>query len=58
MVGDSLPDVAAARAARMRVVVLRSGYGAVVADDLEADEVLNSLDELPGWVGSSLVLGG
>lgn len=42
MVGDSLPDVSAARAAGMKVVVVNSGYGEVAAADLGADEVLHS----------------
>jgi len=46
MVGDTLPDVAAARAAGMRVVVLDSGYGEVAASELGADTVLTSLSDL------------
>jgi phosphoglycolate phosphatase len=48
MVGDSLPDVAAARAAGMRVVVVDSGYGEVAAGDLGADRVLKGLSDLVG----------
>jgi phosphoglycolate phosphatase len=48
MVGDSLPDVAAARAAGMRVVVVDSGYGEVAAGDLGADRVLKGLSDLAG----------
>jgi len=55
MVGDSLPDVAAARAAGMSVVVVRSGYGTVEADNLNADEVLNSLADLPDWSATAFV---
>ncbi len=46
MVGDSLPDVSAARAAGMKVVVVESGYGEVAARDLGADTVLKSLADL------------
>ena len=49
MVGDSVPDVAAARAAGMRVLVVNSGYGTVPADKLGADGVLSSLGEIPHW---------
>jgi len=48
MVGDSLPDVAAARAAGMRVVVVDSGYGEVAVGDLGADSILKSLSDLAG----------
>jgi len=47
MVGDALPDVAAARAAGIPVVVLRDGYGPHDAADLGADAILDSLTELP-----------
>jgi phosphoglycolate phosphatase len=43
MVGDSLPDVAAARAAGMAVMVVDSGYGDVAAADLGADAILDTL---------------
>lgn len=46
MVGDALPDVAAARAAGIPVVVLREGYGPDAAADLGADAILDSLTEL------------
>lgn len=46
MVGDSLPDVTAARAAGMAVVVVDSGYGEVAAGDLSADAVLTGLADL------------
>lgn len=51
MVGDSLPDVSAARAAGMKVVVVDSGYGEVAARDLGADTVL---DSHAGLIGLSL----
>jgi phosphoglycolate phosphatase len=47
MVGDSLPDVAAARAAGMKVMVVDSGYGEVAAADLGADLILETLAALP-----------
>lgn len=47
VVGDSLSDVAAARAAGIAVVVVRGGYTTVPADELGADRVLDSLGELP-----------
>jgi len=46
MIGDSLPDVMAARAAGMRVVVVDSGYGEIAAGDLGADSVLTGLRDL------------
>jgi phosphoglycolate phosphatase len=46
MVGDSLPDVSAARAAGMKVVVVDSGYGEIAAGDLGADTVLKILSDL------------
>ena len=46
MVGDSLPDVSAARAAGMKVLVVDSGYGEIAAADLGADAVLTGLGEL------------
>ncbi len=47
MIGDALPDVLAARAARIPVVVVDSGYGEVKAEKLEADAVLAGFKELP-----------
>jgi len=44
MVGDSQNDVAAARAAGSPVAVLRYGYGE--ADQLQADVILNSIEQL------------
>jgi len=48
MVGDSLPDVAAARAAGMSVVVVDSGYGEIAAGELGADSILETLAALQG----------
>jgi phosphoglycolate phosphatase len=53
MVGDSLPDVAAARAAGMAVVVVDSGYGEIAAGDLGADSILETLAALPGHHSSA-----
>ncbi len=53
MVGDSLPDVAAARAAGMAVVVVDSGYGEIEARDLGADSILETLAALPGHRSSA-----
>ncbi len=46
MVGDALPDVVAARAAGIPVWVVRSFYGPIAQDDLEADLVMNDLRAL------------
>jgi phosphoglycolate phosphatase len=46
MIGDALPDVDAARAAGMPVWLVRSGYGAIPADELEADRIMDDLREL------------
>jgi phosphoglycolate phosphatase len=46
MVGDSMSDVASARAAGIAVVIIRGGYTTVPAEDLGADRVLESLDHL------------
>lgn len=53
MVGDSLPDVAAARAAGMAVVVVDSGYGEIEAADLGADVILETLAFLPAHRNSA-----
>lgn len=52
-VGDSLADVAAARALAMPVAILRGGEcdEAVFAGD-PPDHMISRLDELAGWVGS------
>ena len=47
MVGDSISDVTSARSAGMSVVVIRGGYTPVPVEELGADRVLESLDELP-----------
>jgi phosphoglycolate phosphatase len=47
LVGDSLADVGAARAAGIPVVLIRGGYTQAPVEDLGADLVLNRIDELP-----------
>ena len=47
MVGDSSNDVRAARAAGVPVVAVSFGYTAVPARELGADQVIDSLGELP-----------
>ena len=46
MVGDALPDVEAARAAGMPVWLVRSGYGAIPTDELDADRIMVDLWDL------------
>lgn len=46
MIGDASPDVEAARAAGMPVWIVRSGYGAIAAEDLKADRLMTDLREL------------
>lgn len=47
MVGDSIADVGAARAAGMPVVLLRGGYTQVPVEELGADLICDSLLDLP-----------
>jgi phosphoglycolate phosphatase len=47
MVGDSVTDVEAARAAGLPVAIIRGGYTQVPADELGADLVCDSLLDLP-----------
>jgi phosphoglycolate phosphatase len=47
MVGDSITDVEAARAAGLPVAIIRGGYTQVPADELGADLVCDSLLDLP-----------
>ncbi|HEX9465651.1 MAG TPA: phosphoglycolate phosphatase [Alphaproteobacteria bacterium] len=51
MVGDSLNDVAAAKAARVRVVAVTFGYTSTPAAELGADAVIDSFAELPRLIG-------
>jgi phosphoglycolate phosphatase len=54
MVGDSKTDVAAARAARVPVVVVSYGYTDVPATQLGADRVIDHLNEVPTAVAALL----
>jgi phosphoglycolate phosphatase len=47
MVGDSITDVEAARAAAVPVIMIRGGYTQIAVDDLGADLVCDSLLDLP-----------
>lgn len=47
MVGDSISDVRAARAARMPVALIRGGYTETPVEELGADLVCDSLFDLP-----------
>jgi len=47
MVGDSAPDVMAARAAGVPIVLFRYGYAGTPADRLRADKILRRFRELP-----------
>jgi phosphoglycolate phosphatase len=46
-VGDTMIDVAAARAAHIPVIVMSYGYSPVAAGDLGADAVLDDFAMLP-----------
>lgn len=50
MVGDARPDVMAARAASIPVIVSTSGYGTEKAPALGADALFSHFDEVPGLV--------
>ena len=47
MLGDSRNDVQAARAAGLPVIAIAHGYGGTPAQELGADRVIESFDELP-----------
>lgn len=47
MVGDSLIDVASARAAGLRVLIRRGGYARGPAEDLGADGIFEAFSDLP-----------
>jgi phosphoglycolate phosphatase len=51
MVGDSANDVAAARAAGVKVVAVSFGYTAVAPTALGADVLIDRFDELAGVIG-------
>ena len=50
MVGDSPADIGAARAAFMASVAVRGGYTNVPVEELGADIVIDSLEELPAAI--------
>lgn len=50
MVGDSLPDIAAARAAKAFSAVVTFGYSQTPVAELGADKVISSLRNLPALV--------
>jgi phosphoglycolate phosphatase len=56
MLGDSRPDIAAARAAGLPAIAVSHGYGTIPAHELGADKVIAHFDELPGAL-SALGLG-
>lgn len=51
MIGDSINDVAAAKAAGIKVVAVTFGYTTTPAIELGADAVIDSFDELPRLLG-------
>lgn len=56
MVGDARPDVMAARAAGVPVIVSATGYGTEKAPALGADAIFTHFDEVPGLVQRLLAL--
>jgi phosphoglycolate phosphatase len=50
MVGDSISDIAAARAAGIPVVAVDFGYTETPVDELEPDRVISALSDLPNAV--------
>jgi phosphoglycolate phosphatase len=54
MVGDSVVDVATARAARVPVIAVSFGYRNVEADALGADVLVDRLDQVPAAVDALL----
>jgi phosphoglycolate phosphatase len=51
MIGDSINDVAAAKAADIRVVAVTFGYTVTPASELGADALVDHFDELPRLLG-------
>jgi len=47
MIGDSLPDVLAARAAKVPIIIMAYGYSATPVMKLGADRILRNFRELP-----------
>ena len=54
MIGDSIPDVEAARAARVPVIAMSHGYAPKPAAELGADHVADHFAEIPDAVRSLL----
>jgi phosphoglycolate phosphatase len=55
LVGDSHVDIAAARAARMPVYIVRYGYpGADGHEAMECDGFIDSLEDLPAMLGAHM----
>jgi phosphoglycolate phosphatase len=52
LVGDSITDVTAARAAGIPVILATFGYATLAAEALAPDRVFKSFKELPGVIGS------
>ncbi len=50
MVGDSEPDIAAAKAAGIPAIAVSFGYASVPAGELGAGAVMNSFEELPSLI--------
>lgn len=51
-VGDSAPDVLAAKAANIPVAVMSFGYSVEPIDELGADVILDHLSQVPAWCRS------
>jgi phosphoglycolate phosphatase-like HAD superfamily hydrolase len=54
MAGDSIPDIAMARAARIRTAAVGHGYTDIPVLSLKAGHVINSFAELPAAVNPIL----
>src|SRR5262249_8845486 len=53
-IGDSIADVACAKAAGVRSIVVSFGYSRVPVADLGADHMVDHLSEIPGVLGIDL----
>jgi phosphoglycolate phosphatase len=58
MIGDSMTDVATARAAEVPIVVVSYGYRDVEAEALGADRVVDRLDQIPATIQDLLTRSG
>jgi phosphoglycolate phosphatase len=52
MIGDSITDVAVARAAGIPVIAVDFGYSEIPMMDLKPDRIVSSFEQLPGAVGA------